>query len=176
MNQDYEAQPKHSSSGGTGDQLSRANTSRLATLWSGGRAAAGVAAGVALVGFLLVRGVARIPILGSDGGWFVLSFPLYLIGAVVLALVATEVMRLLLLRTPRPRTFFNWIAGVVIAVLFLLPLISDQPFSERAGTAFVNLITTLAIAILVSMSAAAAIRRTNSRPPQVIPIPSDGVQ
>lgn len=158
---------------GDGDQLSKPNRSRLATLWSGGRAAAGVGAGVAIIGFLLVRGVADIPILGSDDGWFVLSMLLYVLGAVALALIATEVMRLLLLGTPRPRTFFAWVAGVVIAVLFLLPLIGGQPLSERIGTAFVNLITSVAIAILVSMSAAAATRRTDVRP-KVVPIPSDG--
>lgn len=173
MNRDDEVRSEQGLPPNTEDQLSRPNTSRLATLWSGGRAAAGVAAGVALVGFLMVRGVARIPILGSDGGWFVVSLLLYLIGAVILALAATEVMRLLLLGTPRPRTFFGWIAGVTIVVLFLLPLISNQPLSERIGTAFVNLITTLAISILVSMSAAAAMRRANPNPP-VVTVPSDG--
>jgi hypothetical protein len=74
-------------------------------------------------------------------------------------LIATEVMRVLLLSTtPRPRVFFGWIATVIIAILFLLPLLTDQPWSERLGTAFVNLITSLAITILVSMSASAAIR------------------
>lgn len=150
------------------------NPSRLALLWSGGRAAAGVAAGVALIGFLLIRGIARIPILGSEGGWFIIPLLLYVTGAVILALAATEVMRILLRSTPRPLTFFAWIAGVTIVVLFLLPLVGNQPPAEKVGTAFVNLITTLAIGILVSMSAAAATRRGNNRPGVVVPPPSSG--
>ncbi|HEX3731785.1 MAG TPA: hypothetical protein VHU91_02535 [Mycobacteriales bacterium] len=118
-----------------------------------------MAAGIAVVGFLLVRGVARVEIFTDDlGGFFVLAL-LYVIGAAVLALAATEVMRLLLLRrTPRPRIFFGWISGILILVLFLLPLITDQPLAERTGLAFVNLITTIAIAVLVGMSAAATDR------------------
>ncbi|MGH3427832.1 MAG: DUF6069 family protein, partial [Mycobacteriales bacterium] len=145
----------------------RPSRSRLASLWSGGRATAGVAAGIAVVGFLLVRGVARVEIFTENlGGFFAVAL-LYVIGAAVLALAATEVMRLLLLRrTPRPRVFFGWISGILILVLFLLPLITDQPLAERTGLAFVNLITTIAIAVLVGMSAAATDR---ARPGRVDP-------
>ncbi|MGH3804198.1 MAG: hypothetical protein ACRDTD_29495 [Pseudonocardiaceae bacterium] len=148
--------------------------SRLGALWAGGRVTAAVAAGVALVGFLLIRGVARIPIFSENLAGFLALALLYLVGAVALALGATELMRVLLMRpTPRARIFFGWLAGIVTLVLFLLPLVSNQPLSQRVGLAFVNLITTVAIGVLVSMSAAAATQE-RVRPGPVRPVRSGG--
>jgi hypothetical protein len=128
---------------------------RLAELWSGGRVTAGVAMGVAAVGFLLIRGVARIHIFGGTHEFFLYA-SCYLIATAVLALAATEVMRLLLLRnTPRPRVFFVWISAVATAIAFLLPLITAQPLAQRMGFAFINLITAAAISVLESVSATA---------------------
>lgn len=147
----------------TADQRVVRGQSRLGILWSGGRAAAGVGAGIALVGFLLIRGVAGVPILGSDDEWFVPVTLLYLVGAIVLGLLATEVMRLMLASTPRPLTFFAWASGIFIAIGILLPLLVDQPLSEKIGTAFINFATMLAICVLVAISAASAIRTGSYR-------------
>lgn len=143
------------------------STSRLAELWSGGRATAGVAIGVAAVGFLLIRGIAHIPIFGSTRAFFLFA-SCYLVGAALLALIATTVMRLLLLRTPRPRVFFGWIAAVVVAIACLLPLVPDYPFEEQVGIAFINLITTAAIATLEAVSAD-AISDDSTRPKHIDP-------
>ena len=60
---------------------------RAGTLWAGGVAAALVAGGVAVVGFLLVRGVLDLPILGVEKGGAVFE-PSMLTYAVLAALGA----------------------------------------------------------------------------------------
>ena len=80
-------------------------------LWTGGVATALVAALVALVGVLICRGLLDVPVLapteeGTLGG----TSTFRLVGLVALAaLLATGLLHLLLLSTPRPIRFFTWI-------------------------------------------------------------------
>src|SRR5579872_4877689 len=80
-------------------------------LWSGGVATAVVAALIALVGILVCRWLFGIPILSPrrDGAWGDASTGAYVLAAAAIAVVATAIMHLLLLATPRPQTFFAWI-------------------------------------------------------------------
>ena len=99
-------------------------------LWSGGAATAVVAALIALGGILVCRWLFDIPVLAprQDGAWGDASTAGYAIAAAAAALVATAIMHLLLIATPRPQMFFTWIIGLatVIAVVY--------PFSTT-GTA-----------------------------------------
>src|ERR1044071_4299194 len=74
-------------------------------LWAGGCAAALVAAGVAVVGYLLVRGVLDIPIVGARPGGRVVqpSMFAYAAAAAVGGIIATGLAHVLLLTTPRAR-------------------------------------------------------------------------
>src|SRR5262245_40448824 len=73
-----------------------------ARLWAGGAAAAVVAAGVAVVGLLIARGVCNTPVLipDRDGALVNANSARYAIAAAVAALLATALMHLLLLYAP----------------------------------------------------------------------------
>jgi len=130
-------------------------------LWAGGVATAVVAALIALVGILIARWLFTIPILApsQDGAWGNVSTGTYVLAAAGAALVATAIMHLLLLTTPRPQLFFGWIIalGTIIAVVF--PFSTTAPLAQKVATATVNLILGFAIGTLIAGVAGRAVRR-----------------
>ena len=130
-------------------------------LWAGGVATAVVAALIALAGVLIARWLFTIPILApkQDGAWGNASTGMYVLAAAGAALVATAIMHLLLLTTPRPQLFFGWIIalGTLVAVVF--PFSTTAPLEQKVATAVVNLILGFAIGTLVNGVAGRAIRR-----------------
>ena len=130
-------------------------------LWSGGAATAVVAALIALVGILVCRWLFDIPILAprQDGAWGDASTVGYAIAAAVAALVATAIMHLLLIGTPRPRMFFSWIIGLATVIAVVYPFSTTAPLSQKVATAFINLVLGAAIGSLVNGTAARVIRR-----------------
>ncbi len=130
-------------------------------LWSGGAATAVVAALIALVGILVCRWLFNIPVLAprQDGAWGNASTAEYALAAAAAALLATAIMHLLLIATPRPLLFFNWIMalGTVIAVVY--PFSTAAPLSQKVATAVINLVLGAAIGSLVNGTAARVIRR-----------------
>ena len=130
------------------------------TLRSGGAATAVMAALIALVGILICRWLFNIPILAprQDGAWGDAATAEYAVAAAAAALVATAIMHLLLLATPRPRLFFTWIIALatVIAVVFRWHV---SRVLRRVATAIINLVLGCAIGSLVSGVAARSIRR-----------------
>jgi hypothetical protein len=122
------------------------------TLWSGGAATAVVAALIALVGILVCRWLFTIPILAPqrDGAWGAASTAGYVFAAAGIALFATAIMHLLLLSTPRPRVFFNWIIGLATVIAVVFPFSTTAPADQKAATAVVNLVLGIAIGSLVS--------------------------
>ena len=130
-------------------------------LWSGGAATAVVAALIALVGILVCRWLFNIPVLAprQDGAWGNASTAEYALAAAAAALLATAIMHLLLIATPRPLLFFNWIMalGTVIAVVY--PFSTAAPLSQKAATAIINLMLGAAIGSLIYGTAARVIRR-----------------
>jgi hypothetical protein len=73
-------------------------------------------------------------------------------------LVATGLAHILLLTTPRPRSFFNWIMTLATIGAVLLPLALDESTQSRLATAAVNLAIGVTITVLVSMSVEASMR------------------
>jgi Family of unknown function (DUF6069) len=130
-------------------------------LWSGGAATAVVAALIALVGILVCPWLFNIPILAprQDGAWGDASTAGYAIAAAVAALVATAVMHLLLIGTPRPRMFFTWIIGLATVIAVVYPFSTTAPLSQKVATAFINLVLGAAIGSLINGTAARVIRR-----------------
>jgi hypothetical protein len=122
------------------------------TLWSGGAATAVVAALIALVGILVCRWLFTIPILAPqrDGAWGAASTAGYVFAAAGIALFATAIMHLLLLSTPRPRVFFNWIIGLATVIAVVFPFSTTAPADQKAATAVVNLVLGIAIGSLIS--------------------------
>src|SRR5580658_2153313 len=130
-------------------------------LWAGGVATAIVAALIAVVGILVARWVFTIPILAPrrDGAWGDASTGAYALAAAGAALVATAIMHLLLLTTPRPQVFFGWIIGLATIVAVVFPFSTTAPVDQKAATALVNLILGIAIWTLTLQVAGRAVRR-----------------
>ena len=122
------------------------------TLWSGGAATAVVAALIALVGILVCRWLFTIPILAPqrDGAWGAASTAGYVFASAAIALFATAIMHLLLLSTPRPRVFFNWIIGLATVIAVVFPFSTTAAVDQKAATAVVNLVLGVAIGSLIS--------------------------
>lgn len=144
------------------------------TLWSGGVAAALVAALVSLVGILICRGILDVPVLAPEGNgvWGDVDTATYAVGAALAALVATGVAHLLLLSTPRPSQFFSWIMTLVTIVAVIAPFAVKASTESRLATAAINLALGVAIGTLVGASARSAARRSTLRtkPPQEPPL------
>jgi hypothetical protein len=121
-------------------------------LWPGGIATAVVAGLVALVGVLACRWLLKVPILApkQDGAYGDAHTTGVVFAAVGAALVATALLHLLLISTPRPLIFFGWIVslGTVVAVLF--PFSTAAPVSQKIATGVVNLVVGIAIGTLLS--------------------------
>src|SRR3954468_8304859 len=102
-------------------------------LWSGGLATALVAALIAVVGILLTRGLFGVPILAPKGNgvWADPSTFWYAMGAACAALVATGLMHVLLISTPRPMLFFGWAIGLATLVGMLSPFIVEASLASR---------------------------------------------
>lgn len=130
-------------------------------LWPGGVATAIVAALVALVGILVCRWLFNIPLLSPrrDGAYGDAHTTGYVIAAAVAALIATAILHLLLLSTPRPLMFFSWIVGLATIVVVLFPFSTGAPMPQKVATAAVDLVIGFAIGSLLNGVGARSIRR-----------------
>jgi Family of unknown function (DUF6069) len=130
-------------------------------LWAGGVATAIVAALIALVGILVARWLAAVPILAPsrDGAWGDASTGAYVLSAAGAALVATALMHLLLLTTPRPNVFFGWIIALATIIAVVFPFSTNAPLAQKVATGLVNLVLGFAIGTLIASVAARAVRR-----------------
>jgi Family of unknown function (DUF6069) len=129
-------------------------------LWSGGVATAVVAGLVALVGVLVCRWLFTIPILApkQDGAYGDVHTTAMVLVAAAAALLATGLVYLLLLSTPRPLTFFGWIVGLATLLVVIVPFRTTAPLSSKVATAIVSLIIGVAIGSLLNGVAARSVR------------------
>lgn len=130
-------------------------------LWAGGAATAVVAALVAVVGVVVARGILDIPVLAPTGSG---TFGDASTGGLALAaaggaLVATGLIHLLLLSTPRPFSFFTWIIVLVTALAALVPFSFDAELDSKIATAIITVLIGIAIGTLVSGVARRALLR-----------------
>ena len=138
-----------------------------ARLWTGGVVSAIIAAGLAIVAYLIVHGIFNLPMLGIRPGGAVIQSGVagYAFGAAVAALLATAMMHLLMLGTPRPFFYFGWIGALCTVIAALVPLITTQAWDVKGATAAANLVLGIAITALVSGTARTAIQQPPGRPP-----------
>ncbi|SNY53111.1 DUF6069 family protein [Paractinoplanes atraurantiacus] len=142
-------------------------------LWSGGAATAVVAALIAIAGILFGRGLFDIDVLApkGQGTWGDASTGWYAFGAGMAALVATGLVHLLLLTTPRPMRFFGWVVGLATVVAMLAPFVTDASLGARIYTAGLNMVLGIAIGSLVAGVAKSAVIRVPQPPPSPRPYP-----
>jgi hypothetical protein len=133
-------------------------------LWAGGFGTAVVAALVAIVGILLVRGVFGIGILSPSeaGAYGDANTTTYAFGAFGVAIIATGVVHMLLLLMPRPMSFFVWIMLLVIAVGVLIPFTVVAELESQIATAGLNLVIGICILSLLNSVAGIATREPHA--------------
>jgi hypothetical protein len=129
-------------------------------LWGGGVATAIVAALVALVGVLVTRWLVGIPLMAPmrDGAYGDVHTTSLVLLAAAASLVATALLHLLLLSTPRPTLFFGWIIALATVLAVVVPFTTAAPLDQKAATAVVFLILGVAIGTLLSGVGARSIR------------------
>jgi hypothetical protein len=129
-------------------------------LWTGGVATAAVAALVAIVGVLIARGLFNVPLLAPTGeGTLGDASTARLAGlAAGAALLATGLMHLLLLSTPRPGRFFTWIMVLATLIAAIIPFLTDAQANTKIATAAINLSIGATIGSLVSGVGRSAVR------------------
>jgi uncharacterized protein DUF6069 len=129
-------------------------------LWAGGLATAVVAALVAVAGIVVTRGLLGVPVLApkGDGLWGNANTLTYALCAGAAALVATGLLHLLALTTPRYVRFFTWIMALLTVIAAALPLGLVTLLSSRVATAVLNLVLGIAITTTLNAIARTAIR------------------
>jgi hypothetical protein len=132
-----------------------------AQFWAGAVATAVVAALIALVGILICRWTLHIPILApaGDGAWGNAHTAEYALVAGLIAIIAAGLLYLLVLGTPQPTMFFDWIMGLATLAAVVYPFSTSAALDQKAATAIVDLVLGIAITSLLTAVAARAIRR-----------------
>ncbi|MFF8909493.1 DUF6069 family protein [Streptomyces olivaceoviridis] len=152
----YDDVPSYRPGGGPGYQAPSGPRSVAAgRLWATGAATAVVAALVAVVATMFVRGVLDVPLFAPRGAgvWGDVTTGYLAAWAAAGAVVGTGLLHLLLLTVARPRAFFVWIAGLATAALALLPFTTDLAPDARLATAAVSLAVGATITGLLSATA-----------------------
>ena len=131
-----------------------------ARLWAGGVATAIVACLIGLVGVLVARWLLGIALLAPkrDGAYGDVHTTGLLLGIAAASLVATLLLHLLLLSTPRPLAFFGWIMALATVLFVVIPFSTTAPLDEKAATAVVVVVLGIAIWTLLSGVGARSVR------------------
>jgi uncharacterized protein DUF6069 len=132
-------------------------------LWAGGMATALVAAGIGVVGVLLIRGVLNVPILSAKGRLIDQAMVVVPISAGLAALAGTALLHLLLLTTPRPTAFFGAICAIVIAIMVLQVFLAGRTTEDETATALLYAVIGVAVVSLLSTVARTAVQPAQDR-------------
>ncbi|MBO0811631.1 MAG: hypothetical protein J2P23_06250 [Microlunatus sp.] len=133
-------------------------------VWAGGVATALVAAGVAVVGIYVIQALLRIPQvrdLGADR--FYVDRLTLAVSAAAAALLATGLLHLLMVSTPRAQRFFGWIVTLFVVALIVQELLSgDWPTSLYLAALY--LVIGIAIGSLLTGVGRSAVKYIPVRP------------
>jgi hypothetical protein len=147
-------------------------------LWAGGVATAVVAGLIALVGVLVSRWLFGIPLLApqQDGAYGDVHTTGLVLSAAGAALLATGLLHLLMLSTPRPLTFFGWIIGLATVLAALVPASTTAPLTAKIATGVVALVLGIAIGSLLTGVAGRSVRLPPAGPsyPSADPLYDEG--
>lgn len=130
-------------------------------MWTGGAATAIVAALLAFVGALIIRGVFGVPIIAPGNTPGTIDY----VGAVWVGafsalgtLLATGIAHTLLLIAPRPMVFFGWIIGLATLAMAVWPFSVPAADNVRLANAALYLAIGIAIGSLLVNTANGAVR------------------
>lgn len=126
------------------NEQARADASRL---WAGGVATALVAAGVALVGVLVLHRLLHASVLTPSGRTAVPDDAMVVlpISAAVATLLATGLLHMLMATTPQAAQFFGWISSLLVAVVVLQVFVVGADLMAEVRTAVLYLLIGVAI-------------------------------
>jgi Na+/phosphate symporter len=129
-------------------------------LWAGGAATAVVAALAVVVGVYIARGILDIPVLApaAASNFGDSSTAVYAGLAAGCALLATALLHVLLLGTPRPLMFFVWITALADAAVATAPFTQPAPLASKVFTAVINVLVGVAVISLLYGVGRSAIR------------------
>ena len=121
---------------------------------------------VGLVGVLIARWLLGIALLAPsrDGAYGDVHTTGLLLGIAVSALIATLLMHLLLLSTPRPLAFFGWIIGLATVLAVVITFSTSAPLDAKVATAVVVVVLGIAVGSLLSGVGARSVRVRVARP------------
>ena len=141
-------------------------------LWSGGAASAVVAGLVALVGVLVSRWLFAVPVLAPHryGAYGNVHTTALVLASAAAALVATGLVHLLMVSTPRPMMFFGWIVALVTTIVVIFPFSTTALLDAKIATAAVSLAIGVVTGTLVGGVAARSAVKT-TLPPRDLPAP-----
>jgi hypothetical protein len=124
-----------------------------------------VACLVGLVGVLIARWLLGIALLAPsrDGAYGDVHTTGLLLGIAVASLIATLLVHLLLLSTPRPLAFFGWIMGLATVLAVVITFSTTAPLDAKAATAVVIVVLGIAIWTLLSGVGARSVRVRDNR-------------
>lgn len=129
-------------------------------LWAGGVATAIVAAGIGIVGVIIIGSILEVGIqtAGKSGALVDNAITIIPVAAAIAALAATALLHLLLLTTPRPATFFSAIILLILVVLVLQVFTADGTIAAHFATAILYAGIGLAIISMLSGVSRTAVR------------------
>lgn len=134
-------------------------------LWAGGAATMIVAAGVGFVGVLVIQAIFRVPGLHKVGAEvFALDQISLAISAAIAALLATGVLHLLMVSTPRAHTFFAWIMSLFVLGLIVQELIGGGGWLQKILLSALYLVIAVAITSLLTGVGRTAIKYVSYHP------------
>lgn len=133
-------------------------------LWAGGVATAIVAAGIGIVGVIIIGNILEVGIqtAGKSGALVDNAITIIPVSAAIAALAATALLHLLLLTTPRPATFFSAIVLLILVVLVLQVFTAEGTIAAHFATAILYAGIGLAIISMLSGVSRTAIRPATS--------------
>jgi hypothetical protein len=144
--------------GGDLPEPARLSASRL---WAGGIATGVVAALAVAAGVYIARDILGIPVLAPKAAGSLGSSPtiVYALVAAACALLATGLLHVLMLGTPRPVTFFCWITGLADLIAVAAPFAQRADWPSKVFTAVINPVVGVAVISLLTGVARSSVRR-----------------
>jgi hypothetical protein len=125
-----------------------------------------VAALVVIAGVYMARGILGIPVLApkAAGSFGSSVTAVYAAVAAAGALLATGLLHILLLETPRPLSFCTWITALADLILVVAPFSQPASLPSKVFTAVINLVAGVAVITLLTGVARSAMQVGTSRP------------